>query len=260
MFDELNCNQYCTEANPEPNYAEPMSSLLKVHLARKGDELYLRGRNVAENVYRQIWGTENLIDGNDYGVIVSQNGKVLGNLNIQLKRSGELLKSELFFGQKHWQNYTDVHYSETAEISALAIAQDAPKQLRRPTMMTLILGIHLICCLQNINFLVTVQHDYLIRILSKSLRLPFFRNEIKKIPQGKVPHDNYWIREKLPRLYYLAPNSIQTINACASYLNHLPMARIESSPFAEIRAECLSYSTFPQNWNREKSYPVVYAS
>ena len=260
MFDELNCNQYCTEANPEPNHVEAMSSQLKVHLARKGDELYNRGRNVAENVYRQIWGTENLIDGNDYGVVVSQNGKVLGNLNIQLKRSGELLKSEVFFGQKHWLNYTDAHHSDIIELSALAIAQDTPKELRRSTMMTLILGVYLICHRKDINFVVTVQHDYLIRILSRSLRLPIFRNEFVRNIYGKVPNDNYWKKEKLPRLYYFVPNSIQTINACSSYLNYLPTTRIGSSIFPRIEAgSFLNHSTFPQNWNREKSYPVVYA-
>ena len=239
-----------------------LTELLKVHLAHKEDKLYTQGRNLAENVYRQIWATENLIDGNDYGVVVvSQSGKVLGNLNIQLKRSGELLKSEVFFREKHWQDYTNISDSEVAEISALAIAQDAPTELRRPIMMTLILGIHLISCLQDINFWVTVQHDYLIRILSKSLRLPFFRNEICLTPEGKVPNDNYWMRKKLPKLYYLAPNSIQTINTCASYLNnHLPMARIESSPFDRINAGSLNYSTFPQNWNQEKSQALVHVN
>lgn len=260
MLNELNCNQYCTEINPESSYVKLMSSsrssIFQVHLTSKGDKLYAKGRGLAENVYRQVWGTENLLDGNDYGVIVSQNGKVLGNINIQFRRSGEILKSEVFFGENHWQNYSDYHCSEIAEISALAIAQDTPKELRRPTMMTLILGIHLICCLQNINFLVTVQHDYLIRILSKSLRLPFFPNEIQLNTQGKVPHDNYWKRSKLPRLYYLAPNSLGTIGACASYLNHIPTARIESSPFAVVKADNLSYSTLPQNWNKAESYHV----
>ncbi|MDJ0632241.1 MAG: hypothetical protein QNJ34_03515 [Xenococcaceae cyanobacterium MO_188.B29] len=237
-----------------------MPSLLEVHLALKGTTLYNQGRSLAENVYRQIWGTENLLDGNDYAVVVCRNGKALGNLNIQFKHSEKsLLKSEVFFGERHWQDYKSSHHSKIAEISSLAMAQDIPKELRRPTMMTLILGIHLICCLEDINFLVTVQHDYLIRILSKSLRLPFFRNEIRRNPQGKVPNDNYWAREKSPRLYYLAPNNIQTINACASYLNYLPTTKIESSYFAGVRAGCLSYSTFPQNWNKAESGAVVYA-
>ena len=237
MFDELNCNQCCPER--EVNYVKPMTSLIEVCVVHKGDEFYNQGRKLAENVYRQVWGTENLLDGNDYGVVVVQNGKILGNLNIQFKSSRGLLKSEVFFNEKHWQGYSNAHYSEVAEISALAIAQDAPKELRRSIMKMLIMVMINFCRQKGIKFLVTVQHDYLIRILSKSLYLPFFMNNDISKPQGNVPCDGYWKREKSPRLYYLSPNNIQTINACASYLNHLPTARIESSCFAGFRAGSL---------------------
>ena len=262
MYKELSCDRYCLNTKNKPNYTKSMSSitssLVEVHIVHKGNEHYAKGRKLAETVYRQVWGTENLLDGNDYGVIVSQNGKVLGNINIQFRRSRELLKSEVFFGERHWQEYSDTHHSQIAEISALAIAQDAPKQLRRSIMMTLILGIHLICCVQNVNFLVTVQHDYLIRILNKSLRLPFFPNQIQLNTQGKVPQDNYWKRAKLPRLYYLFPNNLRTIGACASYLNRIPTSKIETFALPMVEAVNLSYSTSPQNWKKIRNEPKVH--
>lgn len=265
MSNELSCNQYCLNTNTTPSYAKSMSSLtsslVEVHIVHKGDEYYTKGRKLAENVYRQVWGTENLLDGNDYGVIVSQNGKILGNINIQLRRSRDLLKSEVFFGKRHWQNYSDSHHAQIGELSALALAQDVPKHLRRPTMMTLILGIYLICHAENINFVATVQHDYLIRILSKSLHLPFFRNEYVQHLNGEVPNDNYWNRGKLPRLYYFLPDSLHTINACASFLNRLPKTKIIKSHFPAIEAgRFLDRSAFPAHWDRVKNYDFAYAS
>ena len=259
MYNELSSNRYCLQTNTTLNHVKSMSSLVsslvEVHIVRKGDNYYSKGRKLAEQVYREIWGTENLLDGNDYGVIVSQNGKVIGNINIQFRRSRNLLKSEVFFGKKHWQEYSKAHHSQIAELSALALAQDIPKHLRRPTMMTLILGVYLICHAENINFVATVQHDYLIRILSKSLRLPFFRNEYVKHIYGEVPDDKYWNKDKLPRLYYFLPDSIHTINACASFLTRMPKTKIMKSDFPVIKAgSFLDRSTFPENWHKQESY------
>lgn len=259
MYNELSCDRYCLNTKNKPNYSTSMSSLtsslVEVHIVHKGNEHYAKGRKLAENVYRQVWGTKNLLDGNDYGVIVSQNGKVLGNINIQFRRSRDLLKSEVFFGASHWQEYSDAQPSQIAELSALALAQDVPKKLRRPTMMTLILGIYLICHAENIKFVATVQHDYLIRILSKSLHLPFFRNEYVKHIYGEVPNDNYWNRGKLPRLYYFLPNSLHTINACASFITRLPKTKIVKSDFPVIKPDSLlDRSTFPEHWDKVKNY------
>ncbi len=242
MFDELNCNQCCPER--EVNYVKPMTSLIEVCVVHKGNEFYNQGRKLAENVYRQVWGTENLLDGNDYGVVVSQNGKVLGNLNIQFKRSGGLLKSEVFFKEKHWQGYSNNHYSEVAEISALAIAQDAPKNLRRSIMKMLIMVMIDFCKQKGIKFLVTVQHDYLIRILSKSLHLPFFLNNDISKPQGNIPCDRYWSRSKLPRVYYLEPNSCKTLEACNSFfysLRHIPVVFHPQSTTQESNFDMFSF-------------------
>ena len=185
MLDELKCDRYSADTVD----GKSVSPSLEVHLVHKGDIFYTKGRKLAENVYRQIWGTEGLVDGNDYGIVVSQNGTVLGNLNIQLRKPEKLLKSESFFCKKHWRHYFYTSNTDIAEASALAIAKDAPAHLRRPIIMMLISGLQTLCRLEGVRYLVTIQHDYLLRILTKSLHLPFFKNQIVKQPQAEIPQD-----------------------------------------------------------------------
>lgn len=194
-----------------------LTSSMEVHLVDKNDIFYKKGRVLAEDVYRQVWNTEQLIDGNDYAIVVSRHGSVVGNINLQLRAENKLLKSEIFFGQEHWQEYYQGSPVHVGEVSALALSDDLPSEVRRPIMMMLILGIQILSRYEGIKFLVTVQHEFLIRVLSKSLHLPFFCNEIVKTPQGKLPSDKYWERKELPRIYYLEPNSNQTVDTCTSF-------------------------------------------
>ncbi len=61
-----------------------LNHLMEIHIVDKSDIFYKKGRQLASDAYRQVWNTENLIDGNDYGVIISHQGKVIGNINIQI--------------------------------------------------------------------------------------------------------------------------------------------------------------------------------
>ena len=222
---------------------------IETHLVEREDIFYTKGRNLAKAVYKDVWNTENLIDGNDYGIVVACNGEVLGNANIQLKKPGKLLKSESFFGKSHWQDYFDVLDSEIAEISALAVAQDAPAELRRPIMMMLITGIQNLCRIKGIHKIATVQHDYLARILTKSLHLPFFRNQGVKDPKSSIPNDDYWKRVKPPALYYLEPLKIEVIEACYSFLSYLNVAGMQTSFYPRVKPdEQQSYAAFSKNW------------
>ncbi|MDJ0743390.1 MAG: hypothetical protein QNJ32_08510 [Xenococcaceae cyanobacterium MO_167.B27] len=226
--------------------------VMETHLVDRGDIFYTKGRNLAKEVYRDVWNTSKLIDGNDFGVIVTCNGEVLGNANIQLKGTDKLLKSEVFFGAKHWQSYFTVADSEIAEISALAIAQNAAEELRRPIMMMLITGIQNICRIQGIKYISTVQHSYLLRILRKSLGLPFFQNQVVNQPQANVPDDNYWNRGKLPAIYYLEPLSIDVVNACYSFFSYLNFSGIQTKFFPRIKQTSkLSYATFVKQWHQD---------
>jgi hypothetical protein len=81
---------------------------LEVHPVDTGDIFYKKGRVLAESVYRQIWNTEKLLDGNDYAVVVSRDRTVVGNLNLQSRSKHGLLKSEGFFGERHWETLSRV--------------------------------------------------------------------------------------------------------------------------------------------------------
>jgi hypothetical protein len=230
-----------------------LASRMEVHLVDKNDIFYKKGRILAEEVYRQVWNTEHLIDGNDYAIVVSHNGSVVGNMNLQLRAEKKLLKSELFFGQEHWQEYFQGSPSNVAELSALALSQNLPNEVRRPIMMMLILGIQTLCRLKKITFLVTVQHEYLIRILTQSLDLPFVRNEMIKTPQGELPNDDYWKRKEPPKIYYLEPNGSETIDTCASFFCYLNVAGIQTSFLPRVQKSDLSFSAFRKNWDIDRA-------
>ena len=221
---------------------------IETHLVEREDIFYTKGRNLAKAVYKDVWNTDNLVDGNDYGIVVACNGEVLGNANIQLKKPGKLLKSETFFGESHWDAYFDSDL-EIAEISALVVSQDAPADMRRPIMMMLIVGIQNICRIKNIKMIATVQHDYLIRILTKSLQLPFFRNQMIQEPQAtKLPNDDYWKRVKPPALYYLDPLGNEGTQACYSFLNYLSMTGTQTTFYPRLkRNQKVSYAAFSKN-------------
>ena len=242
MQKQLNLSSVSVDINSQAT----SQASIETHLVEREDIFYTRGRNLAKAVYKDVWNTENLIDGNDYGIVVACNGEVLGNANIQLKKPGKLLKSETFFGKSHWDSYCEVSDLEIAEISALVVSQDAPADMRRPMMMMLIVGIQNICRIKNIKMIATVQHDYLIRILTKSLKLPFFRNKIIQEPQAsKLPNDDYWKRVKPPALYYLDPLGNEGTQACYSFLNYLSMTGTQTAFYPRINHnQKMSYANF----------------
>lgn len=241
-------------SQPEPSLWEShLASPMEVHIVDKQDIFYKKGRVLAEQAYRRTWNTENLIDGNDFAVVVSQKGKVIGNINIQLRYKENFLKSEKFFGKEHWNHYFNPSSDSVAEISALAIAEDIPSDLSRPIMMMLILGILSLCRLKGISLLITVQHEFLIRILKQGLHLPFIRNEQIKRPQGEVPNDDYWNQKTSPRLYYIEPNSYPVVETSFSYFCYLNTAGISTVFYPRIQQkEQLTYSAFRKSYSSEQ--------
>jgi hypothetical protein len=237
---------------PQPDNLKNVNSnpmLLEAHIVDKRDIFYSKGRILAKNVYKKVWNTENLLDNNHYAIVVSFNRNVLGNLNIQLKKEENPLKSELFFGLEHWQSYFQVKGHQIAEISALAIAADAPIHLRKPIMMMLIKGLQNLCGLLGIKYLVTIQHEYLVRILTKTLHLPFIKNTVVTQPLKEIPNDNYWKRERPPAIYYLETLGKKTLETCQSFFCYLNFLGIQTAFYPRI-TNCypLSYAAFRKNW------------
>ncbi len=236
--------------------SQPLS--MHIEIVAKGQKLYSRGRQLANQMYANIWGTRSLIDDNDFGIVVSFSGQVVGNVNLQIKHhESHLLHSEIFFTEQHWQQYLNITDSRLAEISGLCVSDAIPRFLSRPVIMGLVLGLHLLHNSLQIRYLTTIQHEYLIRILQKSLNLPFFRNEIITYPQGQIPDDNYWKRDKLPKIYYIDGFSTDCIKACASLFCYLNVAGYYTQIVSEKHSDDISYSSFWQAWNSRHNVNIA---
>jgi hypothetical protein len=214
---------------------------LRIEIVDKNDSIYLQGRKLAESMYKKVWQTEKLIDDNDYGVVVFYRNSIVANVNIQVRRQNSSLKSERFFQSKHWQEYLNVADSEMAEISGLAISDDIPSSLSRPVLMTLVLGLKLLLQGLNLKFYTTIQHKFLIRLLAKSLGLPFFINETIKVSPVSIPNDNYWRKAEMPRVYYLDGFAPQVTQACDRFLDYFKSTRIQTIFSSRIIKENINY-------------------
>ena len=200
---------------------ELLSSVIEVHLIDKNHVFYQEGRILAQDVYRQIWDTDHLIDGNDYAVVTIANGTAIGNMNLQLKTQQKSLKSEMFFESEHWESYFSKSSEKITKISGLSVSQDLPVKSRQQVMMLLILGTSIISQILGIDLWVTVQRKALNRILAKQLRLSFVTNQTVVTPQKEVPKDNYWHSSELPQIHYLDVKDSQNVNAFSLFYSYL---------------------------------------
>jgi len=241
----------------EPLSDNASSPLMKAHIVNQNDIFYKKGRLLAEERYREVWEINSLADDNDCAVVISEQGSVIGNMNVQLRREGMPLKSETFFGKEHWRPYFTASTSNIADISSLAISDNLRTKIRRPTMMMLILGVQSLGRLLGINHFVAIQHEFLIRILKKSLHLPFFRNNLITAPLGDIPDDRYWNRGKPPRIYYLNANNRQVIDTCCSFFCYLNVAGIQTSFLPRLKQDNLPYAAFKKNWHRDKEQVAI---
>ncbi|MEM6445610.1 MAG: hypothetical protein AAF704_03480 [Cyanobacteria bacterium P01_D01_bin.123] len=242
------------------NQTSGWAASLEVHIVPRADLFYRRGRTLAQEVYNEVWGTDALIDGNQYGAIVTCGGIPIGNVNIQTKRDeSDLLKSENLYGCNHWHPEIRDCAEAIAEISGLAISVDVPQHLRRPAMMMLILGLQMLSRSLDIRHYVTIQRDSLIRVLTSSLQLPFRRNERIVTPVAETPSDRYWCDGQVPRLYYLELASSQAIDACASFFCYLSAAGWQMAFYPRINSSLntASFSKFRRSWQDESDLQAV---
>ncbi len=232
----------------KPFSDELFPSLIEVHLVDKNNIFYQQGRILAQDVYRQIWNTDHLIDGNDYAVVIVANGTVIGNLNLQLKNQQKPLKSEIFFESEHWESYFSKSSEKITEISGLSVSQDLPVKSRQLVIMLLTLGTSIISQILGIDLWVTVQRKALNRILAKQLRLSFVTNKTIVTPQKEVPKDNYWNSSELPQIYYLDVKSSQNINAFSLFYSYLHLMGVRWKFLSQFQSKPLTFSAFYQNF------------
>ena len=230
-----------------PSSHQSLASPLEIHLVDNSDIFYKKGRILSENTYRQVWNTEQLIDGNDQGIVIVCQGNIVGNMNLQLKTKNKLLKSETFFGVEHWKHYFDTYHSKTVEISGLAINKEVDYSMKQPIMMLLLFGAYSISRTLGIKFWTTIQRQALNRILTKKLDLPFLLNEIVTSPCGNLPNDKYWNNSEQPMIYYLDLLNFQTLKAFNSFLCYLNAIGVDLKFLSRYQQHHLSYREFLKN-------------
>jgi hypothetical protein len=233
----------------ESQQLQNSASALEIHVVDKNDIFYTKGRYLARSVYKNKWNTENLIDHNDYGIIIVSNGRAIANMNVQIRNFDRPLKSENFFGEQHWKNCFDKPIDDIAEISGLSIDPDIESDLRNPLLMLLCLTAYNLIRSLGIKVCTTVQLKTLIHILTKRLHLPFFTNESITKVKGSVPNDRYWNGQDSPRLYYLDlvdSQTVETFNLFFCYLNSqgiqtafLPRFSQKHRTFSSFRSQVL---------------------
>jgi hypothetical protein len=220
------------------------ASALEIHVVDKNDIFYTRGRYLAKSVYRNKWNTENLIDHNDYGVVIVSQGKVIANMNIQIGSTNRPLNSEKFFAKEHWKHYFDVPASQTLELSGLSIPQDVDSELRTSLLMILSLSAYNIAMSLGIKVCTTVQLQMLIRILTRRLYLPFFTSEFVTDIKGSVPNDDYWNRMETPKIYYLDLVDSKTIEIFNQFFCYLNFQGINTAFLPRFNQQQMTFTSF----------------
>lgn len=224
----------------------------QVFIVNKKDPIYLKGRHFVQQRYRKVWGTCNLVDSNDYATVVLCHGSVIANVNIQLNQENNYLNSELFFEKEHWRSDINLGTYDLAEVSGLAISDKIQPNISTPAFMMLILGLRILQYSLNIRYYTTVQHKFLVRILTKKLNLPFWTNNSIVNPSGNIPNDKYWQQEEKPRIYYLDCHNEQVVQACDSYFYYLNLMGIKVTFSPLVSKKKIHYSSFWQLWNSKE--------
>lgn len=220
VISASNCELQNYKSSHEASFSQVS---FQVYLVRKEDIYYQKGRVLAQQVYNSVWNTEYLVDNNDYAVVVEYNNRIVGNMNIQLRREDNQIKSEIFFQPEHWQHYFDIPATKTVEISGLAIAEDTPSEIRQSVLMLLLHGGFIMTKSLGIRCWSTIQHKMLYLLITRRLGLPFLANEKIIHPSPNVPNDDYWQGSKRPGIYYLNLDDYQTSHIFNLFFCHLMM-------------------------------------
>lgn len=206
-----------------------LQNSLKIYLVNQDNFIYNQGYNFARERYSKFYKTICLPKENDYGVVIFWQNTLVGNLNLQLKQTNKLLKSEELFGQQHWQAYFQANSFQVGEMSALTISKKMPMILRQGTIIALSFGFITLLNILGIKYLTTIQFPSLSRIFNQTLNLPFFENTTIKNIESQIFQHYYWYSKDLPKIYYLNLSDSETIKTSNSFLSYLSYLGISTS-------------------------------
>ncbi|CAE21752.1 hypothetical protein PMT_1577 [Prochlorococcus marinus str. MIT 9313] len=248
-----------TASNLEVNHQEKVDTLkhYSVCICKAGSTEFMKGQSVAQKMYNKAWNTESYLSKGAYAVVIfmRKNGEwnPIANLNCALKNSNNKLPCEQIFGERNCEAAGVEDETQIAEICGLAIDDATPTEMRRAVLMMLSMGLQSIAMHTKIRWVLTVQHEFLIRILKESLGLPFMKTASEVDKKVSLPKDEYWSRNVMPRLYLLDSHHQATRAACESYFYYLSSLNITLQIRNSVGITHQSYSGFKRQWQNMKT-------
>ena len=227
-----------------------------VCICKEGSPEFELGQAVAQKMYNKAWDTESYSSKGDYAVVVfmktRKTWEPIANLNCALKNSRKKLPCESIFTGQPWVEEGINNDNQLAEICGLAIDDLTPPEMRRAVLIMLSMGLQAIAVHSNTRWLLTIQHEYLIRILRKSLGLPFTKTDSTVTKDASLPNDQYWNQTVMPCLYILDSRDQVTRAACESFFYYLSSLNIGLQITNKVSSGQQSYSGFKRQWQSLK--------
>lgn len=226
-------------------------------ICRAGSADFQRGQDVAQRMYRKVWNTPSYSPRGSYAVVVASRvteaWHPVANVNFVLRDTQSVLPSELIFGERNWVSAGVGDECRIAEICGLAINDVTPVEMRRGVLMMLSMGIQSIAMHTDIRWIITIQHQFLIRILRQSLGLPFrqIRQQIRA--DTPLPKDDYWSRDVMPGLYLLDTHDPASRSACESFFYYLNGMQMSLQMTSCLNFSQRSYAGFRRQWLQRMS-------
>lgn len=229
-------------------------------ICRAGSPEFQSGQDVAQRMYRKVWNTPAYATKGAYAVVVStlvsDGWHPVANVNFVTQETQNLLPSELIFGERNWESEGVDEKTGIAEICGLAIDDATPAEMRRGVLMMLSMGLQSIAVHTDTRWLITIQHEFLIRILRQSLGLPFRRTRQQMRTDAPLPKDDYWSRAVMPGLYLLDSHDPASRSACENFFYYLNGMQMTLQVTNYLNFSLRSYAGFRRQWQRRISLAV----
>ena len=188
---------------------------------------FMDGRELTKEVYRKIWGTDNMNDDYDFGIVAFHNSKPVGNVNIQLRKNRDLIPSECFFHKENWTLFKNVEAHLVGEISGLSAAEEIRGKLRYDVVSGLVACVHLAALQAEVPVYSTIQRRPLIRKLIDIYQYPFSKVCDSKPNIKAVPNDKYWTSKEAPQLFFIDYRDIQATKASFEIIKELSKKNVK---------------------------------
>jgi hypothetical protein len=228
-----------------------------VSICRAGSVDFQSGQDVAQRMYRKVWNTPSYSSRGSYAVVVASRvteaWHPVANVNFVLRETQSLLPSELIFGERNWASAGVDDESRIAEICGLAINDATPVEMRRGVLMMLSMGVQSIAMHTDIRWIITIQHEFLIRILRQSLGLPFRQIRQQMLTDAPLPKDDYWSRDVMPGLYLLDSHDPASRSACESFFYYLNGMQMTLQMTSCLNFSQRGYAGFRRQWQQRMS-------